>query len=487
MQTIVIFVWKSILISGLFTAWYYIALSRKKLYNYNRAYLLFSLFASICIPMLSFNWVGPALEKSKPVYKLLDIINVQPETDVATVSTQHVTSIDWKLYLFSAALIISGILVSILLIKIFRLVMWTRKIPTEAADGYKLLYTDIPEAPFTFFSYLFWKEGLSLSSECGQRILRHELRHIREYHTHDKLLCNLATSLFWINPFFWLIRHELFLCHEFVADEAAVDNGDTETLALMILTTTNAGAYLGLANHFYSSPIKRRLTMLQKQGKTSNSAFRRLIVLPLVALSLISFSFDRETPKTDRKFVLVLDAGHGGKDAGGRYQSYTEKDMNLRIVKRLSELAPGFGIQAELTRTNDDDVSIADRVSISNKIHPDAFMSIHINDMPQTTKTDRSDFSIFIAANTEKNQESAKLGSFIAKNITQNGYHIPNLSASEKQLMVLRDNTAPSILVECGDIKNSKDMEQLIDDKKLTTFCTSLLAGIVEFSKGDAR
>jgi beta-lactamase regulating signal transducer with metallopeptidase domain len=78
------------------------------------------------------------------------------------------------------------------------------------------------EHRFHFFNFIFWDEEIDIQTETGQQIFQHELVHVKEKHTLDKLFIQLLLVVFWCNPFFWLIRRELKLIHEFIADKKAV-------------------------------------------------------------------------------------------------------------------------------------------------------------------------------------------------------------------------------------------------------------------------
>src|SRR5205085_5379648 len=100
--------------------------------------------------------------------------------------------------------------------------------------------------------------------KTGKHIFKHEVAHVKEKHSYDKLFLNILLIVAWFNPFFWLIRKELNMIHEFVADKHAVENYDTEAFAAMILQAAYPQHQFQLVNHFFYSPIKRRLAMLTK-------------------------------------------------------------------------------------------------------------------------------------------------------------------------------------------------------------------------------
>ena len=98
---------------------------------------------------------------------------------------------------------------------------------------------------------------------------------------------------YWMNPFFHLIKKELYLIHEFIADEEAVKHADADAFAKMLLTAQfGKFNFLPAQSIFYSS-IKRRLTMLTTSKKPQFSYVRRLMILPLIAVAYLPFCFYR--------------------------------------------------------------------------------------------------------------------------------------------------------------------------------------------------
>jgi TonB-dependent SusC/RagA subfamily outer membrane receptor len=130
-----------------------------------------------------------------------------------------------------------------------------------------------------------------MEDETGRQILRHELTHIEQLHTYDKLLIAMLSALIWMNPFFWMIRRELEVIHEFIADEKAVDEADASALATMLLQTHYQSSILSTGQSFFYSSIKRRIIMLSSSKKVSYSYARRLLILPVAMGILVLLSF----------------------------------------------------------------------------------------------------------------------------------------------------------------------------------------------------
>ena len=129
-----------------------------------------------------------------------------------------------------------------------------------------------------------------MESTTGKQIFKHELAHVQEKHSYDKLFINIVLIFFWCNPFYWLYRKELNMIHEFIADKKAVEDCDTAVFAAMVLQATYPQHRFQLTNNFFYSPIKRRLLMLTKNRNSKVNYIGRIMVLPLLVLIFAAFT-----------------------------------------------------------------------------------------------------------------------------------------------------------------------------------------------------
>ena len=282
-QTILLYLLKSTLISGIFVAYYWIALRDKKFHYYNRFYLLTVSLLSLVIPMLNFNWFTvekPVLYNSNEIVKF--ILPISNENTLIQFS--------WLDYSLVIVGIIAIVLLSILLLNVLKIQFLKRKCSVTKMDGFDFINTNEDNAPFSFLNNLFWKQTISLQEEGGQQIFKHEITHIQQKHTWDRIYCQTLTSIFWLNPFNWLIQKELITIHEFIADEEAVGNSNIQAFAKMLLQTHYGNHFLNPTHQFFYSSIKRRLFMLNQNKKTKFSHLRRLFVLPITICVVLSFS-----------------------------------------------------------------------------------------------------------------------------------------------------------------------------------------------------
>jgi TonB-dependent SusC/RagA subfamily outer membrane receptor len=282
-QIILLYLLKSILVSSIFTSYYWLVLRNKKFHYYNRFYLLSASVMSLIVPLLNFDWFSieePVMYGSSEVLQF-----VLPKS-----TTASTIDFGWMDFVLVGSFLITMILVIILYIQIYKIQILKKKSEVTPMDGFDFINTKEENAPFSFFNNLFWKETMSLQDEGGQQIFKHEITHIQQKHTWDRIYCQIVASIFWMNPINWIIQKELITIHEFIADEEAVGNADVAAFAKMLLQTHYGNHFLNPTHQFFYSSIKRRIIMLTTSKNIKYSYARRLMVLPIlvIAVGLVS-------------------------------------------------------------------------------------------------------------------------------------------------------------------------------------------------------
>lgn len=283
-ELILIYALKSTLVTAILYAYYLIALRDNKFHYYNRFYLLGSLVLSIIIPLLDLNWF--TYEKQVTESTNLELIKLLTESKTQVIESKFT----WSDGLLLMIGIIGIAFLGMLLYSIQKIYSIKRKSPIRYLDGIDFIETEVENAPFSFLNNLFWKNNMSLEDEKGQKIFKHEITHINQKHSWDRLFCQVLSSILWINPFNWIIQKELQTIHEFIADEEAIGENNTETFAKLLLETHYGTHFLNPIHPFNYSSIKRRLTMLTKSNNTKYSYLRRVMALPIILMALAIFS-----------------------------------------------------------------------------------------------------------------------------------------------------------------------------------------------------
>jgi hypothetical protein len=296
-QTILLYILKSIFISGLFLGYYWMALRNKSFHYYNRFYLLLSMAGSFIIPLFNFNWF--TIDKQ--------VMPVSPETfQYITITPTHASSISWPAVALYVVIAVSLFLLLVLAFNIFKVYQLKRRSAIVEMEGIDFIYTNLDQAPFSFLNNLFWKESISLDDDFGQKIFKHELTHIHQKHTLDVLFCQVVNSICWMNPFNWLIQKELKAIHEFIADREAVGKNNVEEFVQLLLQTHYGKHFLNPTHAFYYSSIKRRLIMLTTTNNARFMFLRKALVLPVTFAAVIALSVSAtETKATPAGFPVV--------------------------------------------------------------------------------------------------------------------------------------------------------------------------------------
>ncbi len=290
MLTTVFYMLQVLLCSGIMMGYYWLVLRDKKFHQYNRFYLLAITLLAWVVPLIKIQWKQSVTNNDTIVYELLSAVAMN-NTEIEANIHKHWYDISWQLMTTIGYLAVSSLLFTGMLISLFKIYRLLKIYAGKTIGNIFLVITQAKGTPFSFFSFIFWNEAIDIKSESGKQILQHELIHVQQKHSIDKLFMQLVLVFGWFNPFFWAIRKELHMIHEFIADKKCIDDGNAAALAEMLLTAAYPQQKFLLTNPFFFSPIKRRIAMIKNNSNTQFSYLRRLIVLPLLAIVVVLFAF----------------------------------------------------------------------------------------------------------------------------------------------------------------------------------------------------
>ena len=496
MNNLVLNLIQVILASGILFGYYWIALRNKRFHQYNRFYLLAATGLSLVVPFLNIPlYFSNAEADSSFILRNLAnnpdpgmvISNDLPATPLPLAAENWFTlpHILLLVYILVGLLILGRVLLSLLSIKKI-----IRKYPAERIGDIRFVNTEEPGTPFSFFRWLFWDKKIELRSSKGEQIFRHEMYHINEKHSSDTVFMEIVNVLFWINPFFYLIRKELRVIHEFLADQFAVKEHNeydyAELLLMQVLGTENR-----LTQPFFNNQIKRRILMLTNSSKPRHQYLRKIMLLPMAALLtlLFAFSYHRKDETVKAKpVVVVIDAGHGGSETGVISGSVKESDLNLQLAKWVQSMNDDPSIQIILTRKEDVNMTIQDRTQLSKQMRADLFISLHINSATGVKTTgngqsapEPSGIEVY-GASRDMSANSRLLASTLINSLKNVYTTFPEIKQRKEGIYVLDKNPAPAAIVECGFITNPADLAFISNAQNQQLIAKSILSAIREFS-----
>ncbi|KQT15475.1 cell wall hydrolase [Chryseobacterium sp. Leaf404] len=256
------------------------------------------------------------------------------------------------------------------------------------------------------------------------------------------------------------------------------------------------------------------------------SNFKIILAFLLVVFSHQAFS--------QKKFTIVLDAGHGGSDHGA-YRSYSdigriaEKDVTLAITLKLgSKLEKNKDFKIIYTRKIDEFPSLSDRTNLANRSKADLFVSIHCNSAARNTaygtetfvqgpnqngenlevakrendviyldEKDKQTFGSYnqnspeslIALKLQQSkylEASSLLGGLVEENFVNRDKRVSR-GVFQKNLHVLRMNAMPSVLIETGFINHPEESHYLASDKGQEEIAESIYLAIIDYKKAYDR
>lgn len=279
-----------ILCSGIMMGYYWLVLRNKRFHHYNRFYLLAIALLSWVVPLVKIQWQFQSVSDELSMVQLLSVV-ADSNTKIEAAVTRSGFQWSWEMAAWGMYLTVAAVLLGGMIIALMRLYQLLKAHSCKNVGEVYLILTQAKGTPFSFFRYIFWNEEIDIRSEAGKQILQHELTHVKQKHSVDKIIIQLVLVVGWFNPFFWLLKKEMEMIHEFIADKKAVTDGDTAALAHMLLTAAYPRQQFAMTNPFFFSPIKRRLQMLANNRHPRFSYLRRLVVLPLMAVVVLLFAF----------------------------------------------------------------------------------------------------------------------------------------------------------------------------------------------------
>ncbi|MDR0880878.1 MAG: N-acetylmuramoyl-L-alanine amidase CwlD [Clostridioides sp.] len=224
-----------------------------------------------------------------------------------------------------------------------------------------------------------------------------------------------------------------------------------------------------------------------------------ILAVIILALGIASVYEIRQSSEETMKYTpvtnktIILDAGHGGIDPGALNgdQSVKEKEVNLAITLRLRELIESSGGLVILTREDDSSLyeegkgktirqkyteNLNNRKKLIDESNADMFVSIHLNAFGQ---------SEYFGAQTfypEGDVESK----ILAKNVQSELKRVVDKTNNRivkprDDLLLLKENKIPSMLIECGFLSNDKECKLLSDKDYQEKLAWSIYVGIQKY------
>ncbi len=290
----VVFIIKNVAFTGILYFVWRLFLGTKGYYSFGRFYLLSIVFLSV-----PFSFWTPDLGglNSKFVsFAVLSKVEVFEGINVET----HFTSGLFLRYIYFGILFFS---LFVLTVRLFYIINLKKrcKVSGEYAK-YKVFYCDKITAPFSFCKWIFLPGNME--QEYKTVVIEHEKEHIRQLHTVDLVFLSFMLSLLWFNPFIYLIRRDLRLLHEVLADKRVLENTNAD-FYIKMLTGVMFPGKLSFYNTFFTNQTKKRIAMITQKKKISKFAVFATTIVALFFVAVFPLMGQQNVPdNSDAKPVV---------------------------------------------------------------------------------------------------------------------------------------------------------------------------------------
>ena len=174
----------------------------------------------------------------------------------------------------------------------------------------------------------------------------------------------------------------------------------------------------------------------------------------------LQVTIDRPSAIYDK--IIILDAGHGGRDPGAVKGNTQEKVINFKVLNDYAkDYFTDSGIKVYYTRVDDTLISLADRAAFATQVEADFFISLHCNSSTSSAARGTSVYySSINKSKTPSGLTSKTLANTLVNNLSKS-LGTKNLGIIDKGFVVVRDNSVPAVLIELAFLTNPSDLSIL--------------------------
>ena len=252
----------------------------------------FALRRATLIGMCLVAMLVPGLNCSYWINKSVGMVSMANEYAAIVLPAVTVTpggggAIGWE----TTAMTIYTMVACLFLLRFFwqlvSIVRLRNKCRTTDINGTKVYLLESDEGPFSFFNWIFINPTKHNRQETDE-IMTHELAHCRQLHSIDVLFTELFAIVFWANPFVWLLKREVRLNLEYLADNNVLAGGtDSKKYQYHLLGLAYRKNVATISNNFNVLPLKKRIKMMNKKRTKRIAKVKYALYIPLAATLLV--------------------------------------------------------------------------------------------------------------------------------------------------------------------------------------------------------
>lgn len=263
---------------------YRLTVSRDTFFGLRRLTLWLIYAVALMVPALNLEyWV-----RDTPT--MVSMANVYADTfyPVVVVKAQAsgITWMDMLLGIYWVGVAVLSLRLVWQLFSIIRLVVISRK---QEVEGITVHLLKGEGSPFSFFRWVFMYPS-TLEGRQLHEVMVHECTHVSGLHSLDTLFSELFSIACWFNPFAWLMKQEVRMNLEYLADESVLSDGNARKsyqYHLLGLAYRQPNESTKIANNFNLLPLKKRIKMMNKRRTSEIGKAKYLLFAPLAGVLLM--------------------------------------------------------------------------------------------------------------------------------------------------------------------------------------------------------
>jgi hypothetical protein len=309
-------------------------LEKQQMHRFKRFYLLGAFVCALVIPQLTITeYVEPMVqnfEVSNAIIPIETELFSQPAEEPSILTLETLL---WTIY--ALGVLLFSVRFAINLYSLYKSISKNSKY-----KNHNFIYVLLKEyrIPHSFFKYIFVNKYQFEDDQIPEEVKLHEETHAKQWHSLDILLLELLQIVFWFHPLVYILKHHVKLNHEFLADEAVLQQGvATKSYQNILLQFSSNTQDYQLASTINYSSFKKRFTVMKTQTSKTRIWLSTSLVLPILALLFYSFaereyvekdqdplnSIQQELDKANKLNVVYIDGAT--KEQVAEYNAWAKK------------------------------------------------------------------------------------------------------------------------------------------------------------------
>lgn len=331
---------------------YRLTVSRDTFFGLRRLTLWLIYAVALMVPALNLEyWV-----RDTPT--MASMANVYADTfyPVVVVKAQapSITWMDMLLGIYWAGVAVLSLRLVWQLFSIIRLAVISRK---QEMEGITVHLLRGEGSPFSFFRWVFMYPS-TLEDRQLHEVMVHECTHVSGLHSLDTLFSELFSIACWFNPFAWLMKQEVRMNLEYLADESVLSDGNARKsyqYHLLGLAYRQPKDSTKIANNFNLLPLKKRIKMMNKRRTSEIGKAKYLLFAPLAgALLMVSNieSVAREIGGQVPEVAEVQQKAEEAKASDVTAPADTTKNVVYDVTETMPQFPGGQGVMMKYLAAN---------------------------------------------------------------------------------------------------------------------------------------